>query len=207
MRSSASTAATWASSPARPLLGGARLLVVVGGDGSVNEVVNGLAGLDRAARVALIPRGTGGDFVRTFGIPDDVADGGPDRARRRDAADRPRPRHLPRLGRPRGGGAVRERRERGHERRDRPACERHVEGSRREGVVPVGDVRRVRRLVGGRDARRRRRRDPQRADVRRRRRERALLRRRDEDVPGCDARRRPPRRRHDRRRDASAISC
>lgn len=53
--------------------GGASLLVVVGGDGSVNEVVNGLVGLDHAPPLALIPRGTGGDFVRTFGIPDDVA--------------------------------------------------------------------------------------------------------------------------------------
>jgi YegS/Rv2252/BmrU family lipid kinase len=33
----------------------------------VNEVVNGIAGLD--VELALIPRGTGGDFVRTFGIP------------------------------------------------------------------------------------------------------------------------------------------
>jgi len=53
--------------------GGARLLVVVGGDGSVHEVVNGLGGLDEAPVVAVIPRGTGGDFVRTFGIPGDVA--------------------------------------------------------------------------------------------------------------------------------------
>jgi YegS/Rv2252/BmrU family lipid kinase len=51
---------------------GARLLVVVGGDGSVNEVVNGLAGLAEPPDLALLPRGTGGDFVRTFGIPDDV---------------------------------------------------------------------------------------------------------------------------------------
>ena len=53
---------------------GARLLVVVGGDGSVNEVANGLAGLDDPPAVALIPRGTGGDFVRTFGIPGSVED-------------------------------------------------------------------------------------------------------------------------------------
>ena len=53
--------------------GGARLLVVVGGDGTLNEVANGLAGLAQIPPVALIPRGTGGDFVRTFGIPHDVA--------------------------------------------------------------------------------------------------------------------------------------
>jgi diacylglycerol kinase (ATP) len=51
---------------------GARLLVVVGGDGSINEVVNGLAGLPEPPPLALIPRGTGGDLVRSFGIPDDV---------------------------------------------------------------------------------------------------------------------------------------
>jgi len=47
---------------------GARLLVIVGGDGTVNEVVNGIAGrLD--VEVAVIPRGTGWDFVRTYRIP------------------------------------------------------------------------------------------------------------------------------------------
>ena len=49
--------------------GGARQLVVVGGDGSVNEVVNGIAGLADPPELAIIPRGTGWDFVRTFGIP------------------------------------------------------------------------------------------------------------------------------------------
>lgn len=53
--------------------GGADLLVVVGGDGALNEVANGIAGLTAPPSVALIPRGTGGDFVRTFGIPRDVA--------------------------------------------------------------------------------------------------------------------------------------
>jgi YegS/Rv2252/BmrU family lipid kinase len=50
---------------------GARLLVVVGGDGSVNEVVNGIAGAPDV-ELAVIPRGTGWDFVRTFGIPRDL---------------------------------------------------------------------------------------------------------------------------------------
>ena len=47
---------------------GAKLLVVVGGDGSVNEVANGLAGRDDV-EIAMIPRGTGWDFARTYGIP------------------------------------------------------------------------------------------------------------------------------------------
>jgi YegS/Rv2252/BmrU family lipid kinase len=43
------------------------LLVVVGGDGTVNEVVNGVAGT--AAEIAVLPCGTGQDFGRTHGIP------------------------------------------------------------------------------------------------------------------------------------------
>ena len=51
---------------------GARVVVVVGGDGTVNEVVNGLrrASSD-AVELAVLPRGTGDDFARTFGIPGD----------------------------------------------------------------------------------------------------------------------------------------
>jgi diacylglycerol kinase (ATP) len=41
---------------------------VVGGDGTVNEVAQGLAGRD-GVELAVIPRGTGWDFVRTYGIP------------------------------------------------------------------------------------------------------------------------------------------
>ncbi len=44
------------------------LLVVVGGDGTVNEVVNGVAGT--AAELALLSSGTGEDFGRTHGVPD-----------------------------------------------------------------------------------------------------------------------------------------
>ena len=51
--------------------GGGTLLVVVGGDGSVNEVVNGIAGA-QGVDLAVIPRGTGWDFVRTYGIPRDL---------------------------------------------------------------------------------------------------------------------------------------
>jgi diacylglycerol kinase (ATP) len=43
------------------------LLVVIGGDGTVNEVVNGAA--ERDAEIAVLPCGTGQDFGRTHGIP------------------------------------------------------------------------------------------------------------------------------------------
>jgi diacylglycerol kinase (ATP) len=46
---------------------GADLLVVVGGDGTVHEVVNGIAGREDV-ELALIPRGTGWDFARGHGI-------------------------------------------------------------------------------------------------------------------------------------------
>jgi diacylglycerol kinase (ATP) len=43
-------------------------VVAVGGDGTVNEVANGLAGIE-GVDLAVIARGTGWDFVRTYGIP------------------------------------------------------------------------------------------------------------------------------------------
>jgi len=54
---------------------GARLVVAVGGDGTVNEAVNGLmrVGPERRAELATVPRGTGKDFARSFGIPTAVA--------------------------------------------------------------------------------------------------------------------------------------
>ena len=47
--------------------GGATLVIAVGGDGTLNEVVNGIAGRD--VDLATIPLGTGMDFGRTYGIP------------------------------------------------------------------------------------------------------------------------------------------
>jgi diacylglycerol kinase (ATP) len=46
------------------------LLVVVGGDGTVNEVVNAVAGTD--AEIAVLPSGTGQDLARSQGIPSDI---------------------------------------------------------------------------------------------------------------------------------------
>jgi YegS/Rv2252/BmrU family lipid kinase len=52
---------------------GATRLVVVGGDGTVHEVVNGVAGR-HGVELALIPRGTGWDFARTHAVPKRLAD-------------------------------------------------------------------------------------------------------------------------------------
>jgi YegS/Rv2252/BmrU family lipid kinase len=46
---------------------GATLVVAVGGDGTLNEVVNGIA--QKNVDLATIPLGTGMDFVRTYSIP------------------------------------------------------------------------------------------------------------------------------------------
>jgi len=48
------------------------LLVVVGGDGTVNEVVNAVAGTE--AEIAVLPAGTGQDLARSQGIPADFDD-------------------------------------------------------------------------------------------------------------------------------------
>jgi diacylglycerol kinase (ATP) len=58
----------------RAVAGGAALLVAVGGDGTVYETVNGLmrSGAAEEVEVAILPRGTGTDFVRTFGIKGDL---------------------------------------------------------------------------------------------------------------------------------------
>jgi diacylglycerol kinase (ATP) len=47
----------------------ADVVVAVGGDGTMNEVVNGLMQRDERPVLAVIPLGTGMDFVRTYGIP------------------------------------------------------------------------------------------------------------------------------------------
>jgi diacylglycerol kinase (ATP) len=56
--------------------GGERFLVAVGGDGTVHEVVNGMIGesgpLVPDAVLGVLAAGSGCDFVRTFGLPDDT---------------------------------------------------------------------------------------------------------------------------------------
>ena len=48
---------------------GADTIVAVGGDGTVNEVVNGMEGT--SVGLGIIPAGTANDFARQVGIPDD----------------------------------------------------------------------------------------------------------------------------------------
>jgi len=60
----------------KTLLEGADIVVCVGGDGTLNEVVNGFMGKDGPVRtkaiLAFIPRGTGCDFIKTVPIPVDI---------------------------------------------------------------------------------------------------------------------------------------
>lgn len=55
---------------------GANLVIAVGGDGTVNEVVNGFFEAGQAvnpnAELGLLNSGTGGDFRRTFDLPADI---------------------------------------------------------------------------------------------------------------------------------------
>jgi YegS/Rv2252/BmrU family lipid kinase len=60
----------------KALFEGAEQIVCVGGDGTLNEVVNGFMGEDGPIRpgaaLAYIPRGTGCDFIKTVPIPKDL---------------------------------------------------------------------------------------------------------------------------------------
>jgi diacylglycerol kinase (ATP) len=55
------------------LEGGHKLVVAMGGDGTINEVVNGMIKDDRPvnedATLGVVSAGTGCDFIKTFGIP------------------------------------------------------------------------------------------------------------------------------------------
>jgi diacylglycerol kinase (ATP) len=53
---------------------GRRLVIACGGDGTVNEVANGLLRAESEAELGILPSGTGGDFRRTLDIPRRTAD-------------------------------------------------------------------------------------------------------------------------------------
>jgi YegS/Rv2252/BmrU family lipid kinase len=49
------------------------VVVAVGGDGTVHEVVAGLVSSDREAHLAVVPAGAGNDFAKMFDLPGDTA--------------------------------------------------------------------------------------------------------------------------------------
>ncbi len=49
-------------------------IIVAGGDGTLNEVVNGLGMFAHKKRIGLVPLGTGNDFARTLGLPATIDD-------------------------------------------------------------------------------------------------------------------------------------
>lgn len=51
---------------------GCEFVVAAGGDGTLNEVINGVAGHLSQLRVGLVPLGTGNDFARVLKLPDSV---------------------------------------------------------------------------------------------------------------------------------------
>jgi diacylglycerol kinase (ATP) len=59
----------------REAAAGRRLLIALGGDGTVSEVADGILRADAGgvAELGIIPRGTGGDFRRTLDLPLDPA--------------------------------------------------------------------------------------------------------------------------------------
>ncbi len=51
---------------------GCDLVIAAGGDGTINEVVNGLAQLPGRARLGILPLGTGNDFARSIAMPTEL---------------------------------------------------------------------------------------------------------------------------------------
>lgn len=55
----------------RAALAGFDLIVAAGGDGTINEVINGIAPLENRPKLAIIPGGTTNDYARALHIPRD----------------------------------------------------------------------------------------------------------------------------------------
>lgn len=53
---------------------GCELIIAAGGDGTLNEVINGIAAEADRVQVGLLPLGTGNDFARMLNLPDSIDD-------------------------------------------------------------------------------------------------------------------------------------
>ncbi|WP_449452475.1 diacylglycerol kinase family lipid kinase [Streptococcus suis] len=53
----------------RAALAGFDLIIAAGGDGTINEVVNGIAPLEKRPQMAIIPTGTTNDYARALKVP------------------------------------------------------------------------------------------------------------------------------------------
>lgn len=51
---------------------GRKFIVACGGDGTINEVANGILQSGKETELGVLPSGTGGDFRRTLGIPAEI---------------------------------------------------------------------------------------------------------------------------------------
>jgi diacylglycerol kinase (ATP) len=54
-------------------LGGCRTLAIAGGDGTLGQVVNGLAKVLDKLRIGILPTGSANDFSKSLGLPRDVS--------------------------------------------------------------------------------------------------------------------------------------
>lgn len=57
---------------------GRKFIIACGGDGTINEVANGILTSGAAAELGVLPSGTGGDFRRTLGMPSAARDAAKD---------------------------------------------------------------------------------------------------------------------------------
>lgn len=62
----AGDAEKWAREATR---GNHNYIIAAGGDGTLNEIVNGIGQVSRPMRIGIVPLGTGNDFARTLGLP------------------------------------------------------------------------------------------------------------------------------------------
>lgn len=53
----------------RSAIEGRKLIIACGGDGTINEIANGIIGSETDCELGIFPSGTGGDFRRTLEIP------------------------------------------------------------------------------------------------------------------------------------------